>query len=131
MPGTPAGATIIAQSTAVNNCYGFRNLGTGTTRVRQSSITSSCPGNVYGVHNVQTILIQNTSIFSTGYGVYSNGVDMKVMQSTIESTQDTLWQQAGTVTVLNSMLLGDFPSGTVTCVGVSHGTTFYASSCPT
>jgi len=58
-------------------------------------------------------------------------VDADVTLSTLEGSDDALLRNhtSGPVTVTNSRLVGDV-SGTVTCVAVTSGATFYENTCP-
>jgi hypothetical protein len=68
---------------------------------------------------------------TTNRGIYNlSSATANVTQSVLEGATHSVYRSTGTVTVSNSRLIGGTVGGTVTCVAVSYGTTFYPGSCP-
>jgi hypothetical protein len=124
-------ATLIAVAESANTSFGFRNYGTGATQISQSTVTTSSVGNSWGISNHETMSVLNVSVVSEDRGIFCSGSTIEVMQSTVQSTQDTLKQQGECImNAYGSVLVGGAPSGTVNCVGISDGAAFYTNTCP-
>jgi hypothetical protein len=68
---------------------------------------------------------------TTNRGIYNlSSATANVTQSVLEGATNSVYRSTGAVTISNSRLIGGTVGGTVTCVAVSYGTTFYPGSCP-
>ena len=119
--------------------YGLYNHNSADAKLNSGSFTGRGGTNAYGIHNSDNIAtLEANNINALGengsnnnYGLYNYSGIADVTQSVLEGSPSSVYNLIGTLVISNSRLVG-YCSGSVTCVGVSRGSTFSSdgSTCP-
>lgn len=130
-----------AQSVTALGENGTHNIGlaifsVAAATVRNSSLIGRGGGTAYGVLNENFAALEHVTALgedggSNSYGLANtDSATTDATQCVLEGSTNSVFWNSGTVTVSNSRLVGGTVSGSVTCVGVSYGATFYTNTCP-
>ncbi len=117
--------------------YGLFSTGDSGDQVtlRGGSFTGRGGTSAFGISNNDLATLEAESVAalgedgSTSYGLRTSATT-NVTQSMLEGATHSVRRTDGTAQISNSRLAGGTVDGTVTCVAVSYGTTFYPGSCP-
>ena len=117
-----------------NTNHGLANHSNAVVMLRGGSFTGRGGEDAWGILNDFGTL-EAKSITALGENGSDTNMGLYTFFSLTNITQSILGGATNSVvglndTISNSRLVGGTVGGTVTCVAVSHGTTFYPSSCP-
>jgi hypothetical protein len=127
----------VGEDGSLTNC-GLLSEDGATATLRGGSYAGRGGSSARGINNYLNTTLEAAGITARGeggsssYGLRNSGgsATANVAQSVLDGTTNSVYGDNGSVTVSSSQLIGGAVTGTVTCVAVSHETTFYENSCP-
>lgn len=124
--------TAVGGSNSVN--FGLMNDG-GTVTIRGGAFVSRSGLDATGIGNYGTLVAQGITALGAGatnnYGLdHASAGSADVTQSVMEGATYSVYRSAGDITVSNTRLIDGATKGTITCVAVSYGSTWYENTCP-
>jgi hypothetical protein len=135
---TIEGVSALAENGNTEN-FGMANYSNTIATIYNASFTGRGGQDAIGIKNETTATIKAENVTSLGengsnasYGLYNDNATSEVALSTLEGTTYSVLHYTGAVTVSHSLLAGNVVSGTVICVAVTRGSSFFAGagSCP-
>jgi len=107
----------------------------GTVTLRGGAFVSRSGLDATGIGNYGTLVAQGITALGAGatnnYGLdHASTGSADVTQSVMEGATYSVYQGAGDITVSNTRLIDGATKGTITCVAVSYGSTWYENTCP-